>query len=147
VTDLLALQGKELGPAEWKTLEIDSVNHMEELTRGEARLKANPEKATAHPLAKGGGTIVPGFVTLANGMAQIHRLLQAEGVTRATELKVSKLRFVAPVQMGQAIRSDASIVSATAVEGGVDLEMDVTIAVEGLVKPAVVVRQTVRCQA
>src|SRR5579859_1333913 len=98
--DFQSLVGTTLGPSDWRTLTETAVNRLEELTRGEARLKVDPDRARHHTLARQGGTIVPGFVTLAVGEAQLQHLLPAFAACVAA----SRIRFITPVMIGQPIR-------------------------------------------
>ncbi len=51
---------------------------------------------------------------------------------------LEKVRFPAPVPVGSRIRARVGLVSATDVEGGIQLNRQVTIEVEGTEKPAMV---------
>lgn len=138
--ELQALLGSRLGPSEWRALTEDSVNRLEELTRGEARLKVDPERARHHTLAQQNETIVPGFVTLAVGEAQLRRLLP-DG---AEYIAAPRIRFITPVMMDQRIRTRVNIRDLTNSESGVDARLEVHIEVSGADKPACVVDQVVR---
>lgn len=131
--------GQVLGPSAWRTLTEESVNRLEELTRGEARLKVDPKRARHHTLAERGGTIVPGFVTLAVGEGQLQSLLP----TASQPIAAPRIRFITPVMIGQAIRTRATVHEAA----GVEVRLQVEIEVEGADKPACVVDQLMRCAA
>jgi acyl dehydratase len=51
---------------------------------------------------------------------------------------LEKVRFPAPVPVGSRIRARVGLVSVTDVEGGIQLNRQVTIEVEGTEKPAMV---------
>jgi acyl dehydratase len=138
-----ALVGTSLGPSEWRTLTEEAVNRLEELTRGEARLKVDPDRARHHTLAQQGGTIVPGFVTLAVGEAQLQRLLPASAVYTAAP----RIRFITPVMMQQPIRTRATVQEITTEAQAIVAMLQVHIEVAGADKPACVVDQVVRWEA
>jgi acyl dehydratase len=135
-----ALVGTTFGPSEWRTLTEEAVNRLEELTRGEARLKVDPDRARHHTLAQQGGTIVPGFVTLAVGEAQLQRLLPASAVYTAAP----RIRFITPVMMQQSIRTRAAVQEVTTEAHVIVALLQVHIEVAGAEKPACVVDQVVR---
>jgi acyl dehydratase len=138
--DLEQLVGKTLGPSDWRTLTEDSVNRLEELTRGEARLKVDPDRARQHALAERGGTIVPGFVTLGVGESQLHQLLPPG----AECIAAARIRFITPVMMQQPVRTRATVRDVTHSAQGLDMRLEVQIEVAGADKPACVVDQVVR---
>ena len=142
--DLLASPGQELGPTEWHVLTEPAVNHLEELTRGEARLKVDPEGARAHVLAGERGPIVPGYVTLAVGEALLQRLIDLADAELRIDQAVQRVRFISPVTIGQAIRTAASVRSVSEVPGGLEALLDTRIEAEGASRPACVVEQVVR---
>lgn len=142
---LLVSAGQTLGPSDWHTLTEDSVNRLEEVTRGEARLKVDPDAARGHVLAGGaGGTIVPGYVTLAVGQGLLQPLITVEGEALHLDRAVERVRFITPVIIGQAIRTTATVREVRETADAVDLTLDTRIEVEGAERPACVVAQTVR---
>ena len=56
------------------------------------------------------------------------------GVNYGTE----KVRFPSPVPVGSRVRAGATLASATPFDGGVQMNMDVTVEVEGASKPSMV---------
>ena len=138
--NLQSLVGTTLGPSAWRTLTETAVNRLEELTRGEARLKVDPDRARHHALAQQGGTIVPGFVTLAVGEAQLQHLLPAF----AECVAASRVRFITPVMIGQPIRTRATREKVTGVADAVEARLQVQIESADADTPACVVDQVIR---
>jgi acyl dehydratase len=141
---LRSLTGQTLGPTDWRTMTEDSVNRLEELTRGEARLKVDPERARQHALAQQGGTIVPGFVTLAVGEGQLRHLLQALSPQLCLDLAAKRIRFITPVMIDQSIRVRATVGEVKDCGDGFEMSLELHIEVIGSDKPACVVEQVVR---
>ena len=144
---LRSLAGQTLGPSDWRTMSEDSVNRLEELTRGEARLKVDPERARQHALAQQGGTIVPGFVTLAVGEGQLQHLLQALSPLVRLDMAAKRIRFITPVMIDQAIHVRATVGEVKDCVDGCEMSLELHIEVAGSNKPACVVDQVVRWYA
>ena len=99
-------------------------------------IHVDKEKAAAGPF---GGTIAHGFLTLSLTVALTSQIALEVGSPRmAINYGLEKVRFPAPVPVGSRIRARVGLVSATDVDGGLQVNRQVTIQVEGSEKPAMV---------
>ena len=74
-------------------------------------------------------------------------LLDVTDVTTKINYGLDKVRFPAPVKVGDRIRMTATIAELTEVPGGVQIAVDVVIEIDGGAKPAVVARSLQRFYA
>ena len=102
----------------------------------DARLQlADVERARQGPF---GGTIAHGYLTLSLSSFFLPQLLRVEVSGMGINYGLDRVRFPAPVRVGARIRGRGEIVSVTAVTGGVQTVVRVTIEVEGSDRPACV---------
>jgi acyl dehydratase len=137
--DAAALQhlvGTEIGVSDWMEITQERVNAFADATDDHQWIHVDPVKTAAGPF---GGTIAHGFLTLSLTVTLSTQVELDVGSPRmALNYGLEKVRFPAPVPVGSRIRARIGLVSATDVEGGIQVNRQVVIEVEGGEKPAMV---------
>ena len=137
--DAAALQhlvDTEIGVSDWLEITQDRVDSFADATDDHQWIHVEPEKAAAGPF---GGTIAHGFLTLSLTVTLTGQVELDVGSPRmAINYGLEKVRFPAPVPVGSRIRARISLVSVSDVEGGIQVNRQVVIEVEGGEKPAMV---------
>ena len=137
--DAAALQplvDTEIGVSYWLEITQERVDAFADATDDHQWIHVEPEKAAAGPF---GGTIAHGFLTLSLTVTLTSQVELDVGSPRmAINYGLEKVRFPAPVPVGSRIRARISLVSVSDVEGGIQVNRQVVIEVEGGEKPAMV---------
>ncbi|HEY7468112.1 MAG TPA: MaoC family dehydratase [Acidimicrobiia bacterium] len=134
--DLQQLVGTEIGVSDWLEISQDRVDAFADATDDHQWIHIDQEKAAAGPF---GGTIAHGFLTLSLTVTLSSQVELDVGSPRmAINYGLEKVRFPAPVPVGSRIRARVGLVSVADVEGGIQVNRQVTIEVEGTEKPAMV---------
>ena len=139
--ELAGAVGTELGRSVWLTVEQSRINLFAEATGDEQWIHVDPERAKAGPF---GGTIAHGFLTLSLIPFLVKDIYFVDGVKMAVNYGLNKVRFISPVAVGSRIRAIQSLVSADAVEGGLQVVSAITVELEGSEKPAAVAETVTR---
>jgi acyl dehydratase len=137
--DAAALQhmvDTEIGVSDWMEITQERVDAFADATDDHQWIHVDPVTAAAGPF---GGTIAHGFLTLSLTVTLSAQVELDVGSPRmALNYGLEKVRFPAPVKVGSRIRARIGLVSVTDVEGGIQLNRQVVIEVEGGEKPAMV---------
>lgn len=134
-TELLSMEGADLGHSEWLTITQEQVNMFADATNDHNWIHVDPERAKSGPFGK---PIAHGFLSLSLVIPMWSELLDATDVDTKVNYGLDKVRFIAPVAVGARIRTHAVIDSITEVKGGIQLGVTQTIEIEGSDKPAVI---------
>ncbi len=133
IDGLKELVGTDLGYTSYRTITQDQINTFADATDDHQWIHVDPEAAKQGPF---GTTIAHGFLTLSLVSAMLPELLPVEGVTMGVNYGTNRVRFPAPVPVGSRIRLGATLADVTDIAGGVQVQVNVTIEVEGATKPA-----------
>ena len=136
VEGVQGLVGKQLGSSEWVTVTQEQVNLFADATGDHQWIHVDPERARAE--SPFGGPIAHGYLTLSLVPSLLPQIVDITGFRMGVNYGTEKVRFPAPVPVGSRIRATATMESATPFEGGIQMNMGVTIEVEGSAKPAMV---------
>lgn len=142
--ELATLVGVELGYTDWREITQSRVNTFADAADDHQWIHTDPVRAADGPF---GGPIAHGFLTLSLLIPMWVELLDVTGVTTKVNYGLDKVRFPAPVKVGDRIRMTATIAELTEVSGGVQISVDVIIEIDGGTKPAVVARSLQRFYA
>lgn len=135
-TDFQDLIGSEIGTSDWMEITQDRVSAFADATDDHQWIHVDQERAAAGPF---GGTIAHGFLTLSLTVTLSSQVELDVGSPRmALNYGLEKVRFPAPVPVGSRIRARIGLVSVTDVEGGIQVNRQVVIEIEGGEKPAMV---------
>jgi acyl dehydratase len=135
--DLPGQVGKELEPSEWLEITQERVNQFADATNDHQFIHIDPEKAAQTPF---GGPIAHGFLSLSllsylNGQTAIVPENTVMGINYGSD----KVRYLAPVRVGQRIRSRQTLLDVTEKKPGQWLfKYAVTVEIEGEETPALV---------
>jgi acyl dehydratase len=130
------LIGTEIGVSEWMEITQDRVDAFADATDDHQWIHVDRERAASSPF---GGTIAHGFLTLSLTVALSDQVpLEVGSPLMGINYGLEKVRFPAPIPVGTRIRARVGLVSVTDVEGGIQINRQITIEVEGTEKPAMV---------
>jgi acyl dehydratase len=132
---LAGLVGRELGTSPWLMVDQKRIDAFADVTEDHQYIHVDVERATATPL---GGTIAHGLLTLALIVRLCEQFVpRLHGASMLFNYGFDRVRFVTPVRSGRRIRATARLAEARERGAGRLLtKLDVTIEVEGEVKPA-----------
>ena len=137
IEEIKALIGQEAGVSGWVRVDQDRVDRFAAATGDHQFIHVDPERAAKTPF---GGTIAHGLLTLSMVSAMAYEALPSpEPVRMAVNYGYNKVRFPAPVRVGQRIRARFKILAFGEVAPGRwDRSTEVTVEIEGESKPALV---------
>jgi len=137
---LLASVGKEVGLSPWRTVTQTMIDQFADATDDHQFIHCDPERAVRE--TPYGGTIAHGFLTLSLLSAMTFEALpQLEKSKMGVNHGFDEIRFLAPVKTGARIRARFVLADVKARPSGwVQMTHDVTIEIEGSLKPALTAR-------
>ncbi len=130
-----ALAGRELGPTPWREVTQDQVDLFAEATGDHQWIHVDRRRAARSPL---GGTIAHGHLTLSLLPSFLSEMVQVEGMAMKVNYGLNRVRFPTPLPVGGRVRARARVDRVDPIPGGVEVEISVTVEVEGREKPACV---------
>ena len=136
VEGVQGLVGQHLGHSEWVTITQEQVNLFAEATGDDQWIHVDVERAKAE--SPFGGPVAHGYLTLSLVTPLVGQIIDAKGFRMGVNYGAEKIRFPSPVPVGGRVRASATLDEATPFEGGVQMNLKVTIEVEGQEKPAMV---------
>ncbi len=137
---LLASAGKEVGLSPWRVVTQHMIDLFADATDDHQFIHCDPERAAAE--TPFGGTIAHGFLSLSLLSAMTFETLPPlEKSKMGVNHSFDQVRFLAPVKTGSRIRARFVLADVKARPSGwVQMTHDVTIEIEGSVKPALTAR-------
>ena len=137
IEGLKALQGKEIGPSEWREVTQEDIDAFAELTGDHQWIHTDVERAkTESPF---GTTIAHGNLTLSLIDGLRIELLKSTGFKLGVNYGWNKVRFPAPVPSGSRVRARGEVMSVDeAGNGWHQVVTKFTLEVEGNEKPCCV---------
>jgi acyl dehydratase len=137
IEGLKALQGKEIGPSDWREVTQEDIDTFAELTGDHQWIHTDVERAKKE--SPFGTTVAHGNLTLSLIDGLRIELLRSTGFKLGVNYGWNKVRFPAPVPSGSKIRATAEIVEVEDVGGGwFQVVTRFKVEVEGSEKPACV---------
>ena len=133
--EILAAQGDELGTSEWLTITQEQVNTFADATHDHQWIHVDIEKAKQGPF---GTPIAHGFLTLSLLPKLNSETFRVDNAKMGINYGLNKVRFPSPVPVGARVRATTELISATEIEGGLQLAVKATVEIEGADKPACV---------
>lgn len=131
---LADLAGQEIGASDWLLIDQDRVNLFADATGDHQWIHVDVPRATKEM----GGPIAHGFLTLSLIPFLGKDILKVEGVSRGINYGLNKVRFTNMVRVGSKVRAVQKLLSVEPKSGGLMLTSEVTIEIEGEVRPACV---------
>jgi acyl dehydratase len=133
--ELTAHVGEELGCSSWHEITQDAIHRFADATGDHQWIHVDEERARAGPF---GRTVAHGYLTLSLAPALLWEVLEVEGASTTLNYGLDRVRFPAPVSVGSRIRLHATLASARAFEGGVQVGLTARVEREGEQKPCCV---------
>jgi len=137
-----SLVGQHLGYSDWLEVTQEQVNQFADATGDHQWIHVDPERAKKE--SPFGGPIAHGYLTLSLIPPLVPQIVQIDGFRMGVNYGTEKVRFPSPVPVGSRVRAGAMLESATPFDGGVAMNMVVTIEIEGGTKPAMVATVVLR---
>jgi acyl dehydratase len=137
-------EGTEIGVSDWHTVTQEDINTFAEVTGDTYFIHTDPEKAKDTPF---GGTIAHGYYTLSLGPKLSHTLVTYEGFAFGVNYGTNKVRFPAPLPVGDRVRMRMKLARVEEIPGGAQITTEQTFEREGSEKPVCVVESLTRVYA
>lgn len=134
--ELAGLVGQEVGVSDWVDITQERVNTFGAATNDQQWIHTDPERARAE--SPFGGTVAHGFLTLSLLPGLLQDAVHMSDMRMGLNYGLNKVRFPAPVPVGSRVRGRVLLRSLTPIEGGAQLEWEITVECEGGAKPACV---------
>ena len=137
IEELKALQGRTIGPRDWREVTQDEINRFAEISRDFQWIHVDVERAkTESPF---GTTVAHGNLTLSMIDGFRPQLLESTGFKLGVNYGWNKIRFPAPVPAGSRIRASVETLAVDDLgDGWHQVAQKWTVEVEGSDKPACV---------
>jgi acyl dehydratase len=139
--DLRTKVGEELGVSDWHEVTQEAVNAFAEVTGDDQWIHTDPVRATQTPF---GGTIAHGYYTLSLHPMFAEQLLRFEGFAFAVNYGLDRVRFPAPLPVGNRVRMRITLLAVDDVLGGAQIKLKLTFEGEGALKPVCVAESLTR---
>jgi acyl dehydratase len=127
--------GEELGVSEWHEVTQEDINKFAEVTGDDYWIHLDVERAKDGPF---GGTIAHGYYTLSLAPMFSYRMFSFTGFAFGVNYGVNRVRFPAPMPVGDRVRMRAKLASVEDVPGGAQITTELTFEREGGDKPVCV---------
>ncbi|MGX5655377.1 MaoC family dehydratase [Geodermatophilus nigrescens] len=136
VEGVQSLVGQHLGYSDWVQVTQEQVQQFADATGDHQWIHVDVERAKRE--SPFGGPIAHGYLTLSLIPSLLPEIVEISGFRMGVNYGTEKVRFPSPVPVGSRVRAGATLASATPFEGGIAMNMDVTVEIEGGTKPAMV---------
>ncbi len=129
--------GRELEPSDWLLIDQERVDQFACATNDHQYIHVDPDRAARSPF---GGTIAHGFLTLSLlSYLNAQNLIVPEGLVMGINYGSNKIRYLAPVRVGERIRSRQKLLEVSQkLPGQWMVKSDVTVETENKEKPAMI---------
>jgi len=134
--DVKSLVGKELGVSDWHLVTQGEINAFADATHDHQWIHLDVERAKKE--SPFGGPVAHGYYTLSLAPHLMSQIWAVQGIKMGVNYGLNKLRFPAPVPIGQRVRVRATLNNAEDVPGGMQVTVGMTFEVEGSDKPVCV---------
>ncbi len=139
--EMRAQVGEELGVSDWHEVTQEDIDRFADVTGDDQWIHTDPERATQTPF---GGTIAHGYYTLSLAPRFSEQIIALEEIAFGINYGLNKVRFPAPLPVGNRVRMRAVLVGVEDVVGGAQITMKLTFEGEGALKPVCVAEQLTR---
>jgi acyl dehydratase len=135
IDELARRAGTELGVSDFVSISQETVNRFAEVTGDHQWIHTDPARAAATPF---GGTIAHGYLTLALAPALLDQVLPLGGFAMAVNYGLDRLRFPAPLPVGEQVRMRVALDAVDAIPGGAAVSLTLIFERAGGGKPVCV---------
>jgi acyl dehydratase len=136
--------GKELGVSDWHVVTQEKIDEFAEVTGDDQWIHVDRERAKESPF---GGTIAHGYYTLSLAPRFSYDMFKFEGFAFGVNYGLNRVRFPAPMPVGQRVRMRATLKAVEEIPGGAQLTSELTFEREGGEKPVCVAESLARVYA
>ena len=133
--EVKAYVGKELGVSDWLLVSQQKIDAFAEVTGDDQWIHVDPERAKQSPF---GGTIAHGYFTLSLAPRFSYDMFKFEGFAFGINYGLNRVRFPAPLPVGQRVRMRAVLKAVEDIPGGAQITTELTFEREGAEKPVCV---------
>ncbi|MBM3386192.1 MAG: MaoC family dehydratase [Betaproteobacteria bacterium] len=144
LADLAACVGQHVATTEWFTITQDQVQQFADATHDQQWIHVDVARARQGPF---GGPIAHGFLTLSLLPKFLGDAVHVQQARMGVNYGLGKVRFTAPVPVGSRVRAHLTLAEARPIEGGLQIQWNVTVEREGADKPVCVAESLVRIYA
>jgi acyl dehydratase len=127
--------GKELGVSDWLLVSQEKIDAFAEVTGDDQWIHVDVERAKQSPF---GGTIAHGYFTLSLAPRFSYDMFKFEGFAFGINYGLNRVRFPAPLAVGQRVRMRAVLQAVEDIPGGAQITTELTFEREGAEKPVCV---------
>jgi acyl dehydratase len=124
--------GDELAVSEWHEVTQEAIDAFAEVTGDHQWIHVDPERARETPF---GGTIAHGYYTLSLAPMFSYAMLDLQGFAFGVNYGLNRVRFPAPMPVGDRVRMRMKLAEVEEVAGGAQITMQLTFEREGGEKP------------
>jgi acyl dehydratase len=135
VAELTERVGRELGASDWHVLSQADVDAFAAATGDHQWIHTDPERARNSPF---GGTIAHGYLTLSMAPVLLGEVISFSAFPMALNYGLDKLRFPAPMPVGESLRMHVALDAVDEFPGGATMAMTLTFERSGGDKPVCV---------
>ncbi len=139
--ELKAAEGEVLGTSDWHEVTQKDVDTFADVTGDHQWIHVDVDRAKDTPF---GGTIAHGYLTLSLGPSLNNQVFKMEGFAFALNYGLNKVRFPAPLPVGQKVRMRATLTAAEDIPGGLQITTTATFETENGDKPVCVAESLAR---
>jgi acyl dehydratase len=127
--------GEELGVSAWHLVTQEQIDAFAEVTGDHQWIHVDVERARNSPF---GGTIAHGYYTLSLAPRFSYAMFSFSGFAFGVNYGLNRVRFPAPMPVGERVRMRARLLAVDEVPGGAQLTTELTFEREGGEKPVCV---------
>ena len=141
IDELKSHVGQELGVSDWHEVTQEDINAFADVTGDHQFIHVDLDRAKETPF---GGTIAHGYYTLSLLPKFSYSMYSFDGFAFGLNYGLNKVRFPAPLPVGQKVRMRAELVDVQDVPGGVQITTKATFETENGDKPVCVAESLAR---
>jgi acyl dehydratase len=134
-------EGEILGTSDWHEVTQKEIDTFADVTGDHQWIHVDVERARRTPY---GGTIAHGYYTLSLAPRFTQQILRLEGFAFALNYGLNRVRFPAPLPVGEKVRMHAKLANLEDIPGGVQMTLELTFEREGADKPVCVAETLAR---
>jgi acyl dehydratase len=134
--------GQELGVSDWHPVTQQDISTFAEVTHDRQWIHTDVEKATR--FGPFGGTIAHGYYTLALAMHLMQQVVCLDGFAMVVNYGLNRVRFPAPLPVGDQVRLRLSLEGIENRAGGGDVTFLMSFEAAGQQKPVCIAEAVVR---
>jgi acyl dehydratase len=141
LAELKDSEGELLGTSDWHEVTQQDINTFADVTGDHQWIHIDVERAKQTPF---GGTIAHGYYTLSLAPRFTDQVMRLEGFAFAINYGLNRVRFPAPLPVGERVRMSAKLANLEDIPGGVQMTLELTFEREGGGKPVCVAETVAR---